>query len=203
MIAWTLFIPACFALNMAPGPNNMLAFSNAARLGFGTACIGGLGRIPAFAALIGVTVLGLGAVLAASAEAFVVIKIAGALYLVYTGVLMLRKAKVLASAQGSDVALRALIKRDFAMAITNPKAIAVFTAFFPQFIDPSLPAWPQLLKMGLAFLAMEVVAVALYAAAGALLGRFIRSNRVFVNLNRAVGVALIAAGGTMAFSRHA
>ena len=202
MIAWTLFIPACFALNMAPGPNNMLAFSNAARLGFGTACVGGLGRIPAFAALIGVTVLGLGAVLAASAEAFIVIKIAGALYLVYTGVLMLRKAKDLASAQGADVALKALIKRDFAMAITNPKAIAVFTAFFPQFIDPSLPAWPQLLKMGMAFLAMEVVAVALYAAAGALLGRFIRSNRVFVNLNRAVGAALVAAGGAMAFSRH-
>jgi len=202
MIAWALFIPACFALNCAPGPNNMLAFSNAARLGFGTACLGGLGRLPAFAALIGVTVLGLGAVLAASAEAFLIVKIAGAIYLVYTGVHMLLKAKKLAELQSGDVALKALMRRDFTIAIANPKAIAVFTAFFPQFLDPSVPAWSQLLQMGLAFLAMEIVAVALYAGAGAALGRFIKSNRIFVQLNRLVAGALIAAGGSMALTRH-
>ena len=99
MIAWALFIPACFALNCAPGPNNMMAFSNAARLGFVMACLGGLGRIPAFAALIGITVLGLGAVLAASAEAFLLIKIAGAVYLVYTGFQLLLKARQFAEMQ--------------------------------------------------------------------------------------------------------
>ena len=202
MIGWALFIPACFALNCAPGPNNMLAFSNAARLGFGKACLGGMGRLPAFASLIAITVLGLGAVLAASAEAFIVIKIAGAVYLVYTGVQMFLKARRLAEMQSGDVALAALMRRDFTMAIANPKAIAVFTAFFPQFLDPSLPAWSQLMKMGLAFLAMEVVAVALYAGAGALLGRFIKSTRVFIHLNRLVGGALIAAGGSMALTRH-
>jgi threonine/homoserine/homoserine lactone efflux protein len=202
MIAWALFIPACFALNCAPGPNNMLAFSNAARLGFGKACLGGMGRMPAFATLIVITVLGLGAVLSASAEAFLFIKIAGAVYLVYTGVQMFTRARKLAAMQSGDVALKALLRRDFAIAITNPKAIAVFTAFFPQFLDPSVAAWPQLSMMGLAFLAMEVVAVALYAGAGAALGRFIKSNRIFVNLNRLVAVALIAAGGSMALTRH-
>lgn len=202
MIAWTLFIPACFALNCAPGPNNMLAFSNAARLGFVRATLGGMGRMPAFSLLIAITVLGLGAVLAASAEAFMLIKIAGAIYLVYTGIQIILKARKLADAQSADVALMALMRRDFAIAITNPKAIAVFTAFFPQFLDPSAAAWAQLSMMGLAFLAMEVVAVALYAGAGALLGRFIKSNRVFVNLNRLVGGALVAAGGSMALARH-
>jgi threonine/homoserine/homoserine lactone efflux protein len=202
MIAWALFIPACFALNCAPGPNNMLAFSNAARLGFGTACLGGLGRLPAFAALIGITVLGLGAVLAASAEAFLVIKIAGALYLIYTGVQMFLRARKLAEMQSGDVALKSLMRRDFTIAIANPKAIAVFTAFFPQFLDPSAPAWSQLLQMGVAFLLMEVVAVALYAGAGAVLGRFIKSTRIFVNLNRLVAAALIAAGGSMALTHH-
>jgi threonine/homoserine/homoserine lactone efflux protein len=202
MIAWALFIPACFALNCAPGPNNMLAFSNATRLGFVTACVGGMGRMPAFAALIGITVLGLGAVLAASGEAFFVIKIAGAIYLVYTGVQMFRNARRLAEIQSRDVALKALMRRDFAIAIANPKAIAVFTAFFPQFLDPSVPAWSQLLQMGAAFLIMEIAAVALYAGAGALLGRFIKSTRIFVNLNRLVAAALIAAGGSMALTRH-
>lgn len=202
MIAWTLFIPACFALNCAPGPNNMLAFSNAARLGFVPAVLGGMGRMPAFAFLILITAVGLGAVLAASAEAFAVIRILGAVYLVYVGVQIWLKARALARAQAGEAAIRALMRRDFTIAISNPKAIAVFTAFFPQFLDPAAAAWPQLLVMGGAFLVMEVVAVMLYACAGAVLGKVIKSDRVFVLLNRVVGVSLVAAGGTMALSRH-
>ena len=202
LIAWTLFIPACFALNCAPGPNNMLAFSNAGRLGLLPALLGGFGRLPAFALLIAITVVGLGAVLSASAAAFTVIKILGALYLVYVGIQIFRNARKLAEAQSSDTGISALMRRDFMIAIANPKAIAVFTAFFPQFVDPSQPAWQQLSVMGMAFLVMEVAAVFLYVAGGAMLGRFIKSNRVFVGLNRLVGGALIAAGGAMALSRH-
>jgi threonine/homoserine/homoserine lactone efflux protein len=201
VIAWTLFVPACFALNCAPGPNNMLAFTNAARLGPLPAMLGGLGRLPAFALLIALTVVGLGAVLAASATAFLLIKLAGAAYLVFVGVQIIRKARALAEVQSAGTSVRSLMRRDFAMAITNPKAIAIFTAFFPQFIDASAPAWPQLAAMGGVFLGQEVLAVGLYVAAGALFGGLIRSRRVFVNLNRLVGGALILAGGSMALSR--
>ncbi|WP_237153394.1 LysE family translocator [Oryzibacter oryziterrae] len=201
MIAWSLFIPACFALNCAPGPNNMLALTNAARLGFVPALLGGLGRMPAFAFLIFVTVMGLGAVIAASAEAFLAVKILGAVYLVYVGVQVLMKAKVLADVQSTDTSVRELMRRDFTMAITNPKAIAVFTAFFPQFLTADGPVWQQLTEMGVAFLVMEVGAVALYVLAGALLRGVLRSRNVFIWLNRVVGSALIAAGGAMALSR--
>ena len=202
MIAWSIFLPACFAINCAPGPNNMLAFSNGARLGLVPGLLGGLGRIPAFSLLILVTIVGLGAVLAASATAFTVVKLLGAVYLVYVGVQILRKARQLALMGVQDTSLRALMRRDFTIAISNPKAIAVFTAFFPQFVDPTMPAWNQLAQMGAAFLVMEVGAVALYVLAGVFLGRLIRSQRVFVHLNRLVGAALIVSGGTMAFSRH-
>ena len=202
MIAWSIFLPACFAINCAPGPNNMLAFSNGARLGLVPGILGGLGRIPAFTLLILVTIVGLGAVLAASATAFTAVKLVGAVYLVYVGVQILRKARQLASMGVQDTSLRALMRRDFTLAISNPKAIAVFTAFFPQFVDPTMPAWNQLAQMGGAFLVMEVGAVALYVLAGVFLGRLIRSQRVFVHLNRLVGAALIVSGGTMAFSRH-
>lgn len=202
MIAWSIFIPACFALNCAPGPNNMLAFANGARLGFVRAMLGGLGRMPAFTLLILVTVIGLGTVLAASAAAFTVIKLIGAVYLVYVGIQIWRKARALSRMEAKDTSVRALMRRDFSIAITNPKAIAIFTAFFPQFIDATSAAWPQLVKMGGAFLIMEVVAVILYVAAGVILGRFIRSERIFVYLNRLVATALVASGGTMALSRH-
>ncbi|MDQ0324405.1 threonine/homoserine/homoserine lactone efflux protein [Rhodopseudomonas julia] len=200
MIAWSLFIPACFAVNCAPGPNNMLAFANAAKVGPLYALLGGLGRMPAFAILIGVTVAGLGAILSASAEAFVVIKLLGAAYLIYVGVRILRHARHLARVDPSSVSLKTLMRRDFTIAITNPKAIAVFTAFFPQFIDPTFPAWSQLAQLGGVFLVMEIVAVGLYVAAGALLKGLLRSERIFVWLNRFVGSALIVSGGSMAVS---
>ncbi|EKF19297.1 LysE family translocator [Nitratireductor pacificus] len=201
MIAWSIFIPACFALNCAPGPNNMLAFGNAARLGLVPALLGGLGRLPAFVLLIVVTIVGLGAVLAASATAFTIIKMIGAIYLVYVGIQFWRKARALATTQALDKALGALLRRDFMIAISNPKAIAIFTAFFPQFIDASQPAWKQLTAMGGAFLLLEIAAVLIYVVAGAAVGRMLKSERVFVYLNRLVGGVLIASGGAMAFSR--
>lgn len=200
MIAWSVFIPACFALNCAPGPNNMLAFSNAARLGAGPAMLGGLGRMPAFAFLILITILGLGAVLAASATAFTIIKFAGAIYLIYVGIQFWRKARELASMRSADVSLKALMRRDFTLAISNPKAIAIFTAFFPQFIDASKPAWSQLAAMGVVFLLLEIGAVLIYVIAGVLLRRALKSERIFVHLNRLVGGVLIASGGSMALS---
>ncbi len=201
MIAWSIFIPACFALNCAPGPNNMLAFSNAARLGLVPALLGGLSRMPAFMLLIGVTIVGLGAVLAASATAFIIIKMLGAAYLIYVGIQFWRKARELAAARSLDSAIGTLMRRDFVIAISNPKAIAVFTAFFPQFIDASQPAWSQLAAMGGVFLALEVAAVALYVVGGVLLGKMLKSERIFVHLNRLVGAVLIASGGTMVLSR--
>lgn len=201
MIAWSIFIPACFALNCAPGPNNMLAFSNAARLGLVPALLGGLGRMPAFMLLIGVTIVGLGAVLAASATAFIIVKMLGAAYLIYVGIQFWRKARELAAARSLDSAIGTLMRRDFVIAISNPKAIAVFTAFFPQFIDASQPAWSQLAAMGGVFLALEVAAVALYVVGGVLLGKMLKSERIFVHLNRLVGAVLIASGGTMVLSR--
>ncbi|MBB2972068.1 LysE family translocator [Mesorhizobium sp. RMAD-H1] len=200
MIAWSVFIPACFALNCAPGPNNMLAFSNAARLGAGPAMLGGLGRMPAFAFLILITILGLGAVLAASATAFTIIKFAGAIYLIYVGIQFWRKARELASMRSADVSMKALMRRDFTLAISNPKAIAIFTAFFPQFIDASEPAWSQLAAMGVVFLLLEIGAVLIYVIAGVLLRRALKSERIFVHLNRLVGGVLIASGGSMALS---
>ncbi|MDQ2513157.1 LysE family translocator, partial [Pseudomonas aeruginosa] len=51
-IAWALFVPACFALNLAPGPNNLLSLNNAARHGFATASLAGGGRLLAFAGML-------------------------------------------------------------------------------------------------------------------------------------------------------
>ncbi|MEJ2001524.1 MAG: LysE family translocator [Maritimibacter sp.] len=197
-----LFVPACFALNAAPGPNNLLAFSNAARLGFFPAALGGIGRMPAFAAMIALVALGLGALLAASEAMMGVVRIAGAAYLIYVGWKMFKApAPQEALMQMQDRRPQALMRRDFLLAIGNPKAIAIFTAFFPQFIDRSAPFLTQFLTLGLLFLAMECVAVCLYALAGQVMGRVLTPLRLH-RLNRGVGGFLIFSGLAMALHRE-
>lgn len=77
-----LFIPACFALNMAPGPNNLLSVSNSTRYGFRTSCLAGFGRLLAFAGMIALASAGLAVVLQTSELLFYGIKILGAAYLI-------------------------------------------------------------------------------------------------------------------------
>ena len=77
------FCPPCFAINISPGPNNLLAMSNATRFGFVAAVAGGFGRLLAFAIMITLASLGLAVILQASAWLFFVIKLFGGLYLLW------------------------------------------------------------------------------------------------------------------------
>ena len=133
-----VFIPACFALNMAPGPNNLLSISNASRCGFISACWGGSGRLLAFAIMIALAAVGLTAVLHTSELLFHAIKIVGAAYLFYLAVQLWRAAP---EAEGGTVfasrGLGALARQEFLVAIGTPKAILLFTAFLPQYVDRS------------------------------------------------------------------
>ncbi|WP_321499860.1 LysE family translocator [Breoghania sp.] len=195
-MSWLLFIPACFALNMAPGPNNITAFATGARLGFWPGFLAALGRLPAFAFLITLTAIGLGAALTASAVAFTVIKYVGAAYLVYVGFHMLR-ARVDTTDMPAAQDIRSLMRRDFLIAITNPKAIAIFTAVFPQFLDLSQPAAPQFVWIGGTFLCLETVAIAIYVAAGTLLSGVINQTAIGGALNKAVGGFLVFSGAAL------
>lgn len=78
-----LFIPACFALNMTPGPNNLLSMNNARCYGFKAALVAGFGRIVAFSFMIALAASGLAVVLYTSEALFFVIKLVGALYLLW------------------------------------------------------------------------------------------------------------------------
>ena len=73
-----LFVPACFALNMAPGPNNLLSLNNASRYGLRIACVAGVGRLLAFAGMIVLAAMGLAVVLHTSEYLFLTIKLLGA-----------------------------------------------------------------------------------------------------------------------------
>jgi threonine/homoserine/homoserine lactone efflux protein len=199
---WLIFVPAAFALNMFPGPNNVLAMTNAARHGFGTALLASSGRFPPFATFVLGAAIGLGAVLATSAELFAALKLAGAAYLIWLGIQMIRARVSDAPREEADTRLVTLISREFWTAATNPKAMLVFTAFFAPFVDPSRPAFGQILALGAVALGLELVAVTIYAFAGGHIGRFTRSNRAMATIDRISGAALIAAGIALLFARR-
>ncbi|PRA46589.1 MULTISPECIES: LysE family translocator [Pseudomonas] len=200
----TLLLPACFALNMAPGPNNLLSVSNATRYGYRTACLAGGGRLLAFAAMIALASAGLAVVLQTSEWLFYGIKIAGAAYLLYLAwQLWTADVQVEAQTKRSEVGLLGLARQEFLVAAGNPKAILIFTAFLPQFVDPSQAVAPQFAVLGALFLALEWIAIAAYAYMGLHMRRWFSQPRGKRLFNRCCAGLLSAAASVLLLARRA
>ncbi|AIY44101.1 Transporter [Collimonas arenae] len=205
-----LFLPACFALNMAFGPNNVLSLSNGARDGVWYSIAAAFGRLLAFAAMIAIAGLGLGALLLASETLFTALKLGGAAYLVWLGIKLFCAGPAHFSSAAKDAGanserpsdkLRRLAKQEFLVAAGNPKAILIFTAFFPQFVDRSAYAM-SFIMLGATFLLLELVAIAIYAMLGAKLGTLTNGASRFQWLNRASGTMMVGFGLALAFLRR-
>lgn len=194
-----LFIPACFALNMTPGPNNLLALANAKNYGVRVACYASIGRLLAFAGMITLAALGLATVLHTSEKLFVLIKVAGGLYLIWLAYQLWVADP--ADSGNEAVAGRGLLqlgRQEFLLAVGNPKAILIFTAFLPQFVDPAGDVGKQFLLLGALFLILEWVAISGYACIGKVLGHWFARpakrrlfNRLCSGLLGSAGVGLI------------
>nr|WP_216667396.1 LysE family translocator [Herbaspirillum rubrisubalbicans] len=198
-----LFVPSCFALNMAFGPNNLLSMTIGAQHGLRPALLAAAGRLVAFALMIAVAALGMGALLMASQIAFTVVKLLGAAYLVWLGCKIFF-AKATVSAQGVELGrggIRSFLRKEFLVAIGNPKAILVFTAFFPQFVVPG-NYWGSFLLLGSIFLTLELVAIAAYAYAGTRLSGLLQNARGLRWMNRISGGMMILFGTILALARR-
>lgn len=124
--------------------------------------------------------LGLAALFAVSAVAFMVVKYAGALYLVYLGVRMLRRAQdETPVALDRDAPLGRIFRDGFIVALLNPKTTVFFAAFLPQFLSPGAPPMFQTMVLGGLFVAIAAVTDSIYAlAAGAIAPALARARGV-------------------------
>lgn len=200
-----LFIPAAIVVAASPGANNLLAFSNGSRRGV-AASIGALiGRCVAFAIMIGMVIVGLGAVLEASELAFQIIKWVGVAYLGYLGVRMFFDTTVEHAVEGSAVTTYALAKREFVVAMTNPKAVLLFAAFVPQFIASGSDVGfsTQLMILGGLYIAIEFIAAIGWAVSGAAIRSLKPSARKLVLMNRITGGMMLGAAATLATTKRA
>lgn len=169
MINWIGFIPATVLVSLIPGANQLLGLRNAVRYGMARAMIAVAGRLVAFVVFIGLVVVGLGAVLTASVVAFTVIKWAGVVYLVWIGLVTLRRSarESVVDEEPPAVPTRRLVGQEFLVAITNPKAMLLFAALLPQFTGPGQESLPlQLAVLGATYLVIEVVVALGYALVG-------------------------------------
>lgn len=195
---WLAFALTSAAVVALPGPTVLLVVAYA--LGHGRdsarAAVAGVG-LGDFTAMTA-SLLGLGAILAASATAFTAVKWAGAAYLLYLGVKMWRAPVAAADDTTPDLATapRSLSVFAHAWLVTalNPKSIVFFVAFLPLFIDPAGPLIPQLVVMEATFLVLAVTNAAAYAwLAGLARGR-VRQPSVRRAVNRIGGSLMIGAG---------
>jgi threonine/homoserine/homoserine lactone efflux protein len=173
------------------------------------------GRVAAQAAAVGVNVgiffwtiaaaVGLAAAIAASATAFTVIKLAGAVYLVYLGVRALlgsRHAASTISTVRRPVSMGAAFRQGVASNLLNPKIAVFFTSLLPQFVDKGHANVRDLMLLGALFNAMGVIWLLTYAVIAARGRDLLKQPRVKRAFDRLSGVALIALGARVALERR-
>jgi threonine/homoserine/homoserine lactone efflux protein len=191
---WLAFVGSASIVLAIPGPTVLLVVGYALSAGPATAWRTVPGVALGDALALTVTCLGLGAALATSASLFTAAKWLGAAYLVYLG------ARMWCSRPNGPVGAprcrtgRSMTGHAFVVTALNPKAIAFYVAFLPQFVAPERPAGPQLLVLGVTFVLLAIVNASGYAV---LAGRFHASFRrphVLRTLNRIGGGVLVGAG---------
>ncbi|OEE50734.1 LysE family translocator [Vibrio splendidus] len=197
-----LFIPACFALNMTPGPNNLLSMNNARCYGFQAAFVAGLGRILAFSGMIALAASGLAVVLYTSETLFFLIKLFGAMYLLWIAFNLWRSQASPVADVEQNKNWFALVKQEFALAAGNPKAILIFTAFLPQFVDVSANVNTQFFVLGSTFLVLEMLAISIYAAFGLYLRNWFSKPQMAKRFNKACSMFLALSGANLLVSRQ-
>ncbi len=199
---WILFCATETVLCFTPGPAVLLvvslALTRGARAGLGASV--GILAANAFYFLLSAT--GIGAILLASWELFVLIKWLGAAYLVWLGLRMLLARPHPLAAGDSPSRSIAPVRHGLITQGANPKALVFFTALLPQFVDPAHPVPAQIAVLGISSILIELAVLGIYVAVCHRARSMMRRPGFATALNRTGGVLLIGAGAGMATIRQ-
>ncbi|AJD41836.1 LysE family translocator [Rhizobium mongolense] len=204
--AWLAFAAASAIMLAIPGPTILLVVSYALGHGRRTALatVSGvaLGDFTAMTA----SLFGLGAVLAASAMLFTVLKWIGGAYLIWLGIKLWRAPLITEPVADNDnlpeeKSLKIFLHAYIVTAL-NPKSIVFFVAFVPQFLNPAKPFFEQMVIMELTFLVLAAINASTYALLANAARGLIRKASVQRAVNRTGGTLLIAAGAVTAGYRR-
>ena len=195
------FVAACIALALLPGPNVTLVIANGLRYGTRAAMISIAGTQAGLAVVIGIVALGLATLMATMGYWFDWVRFAGAAYLVWLGIKMVR-----APVEGIDADTPPAPPRGgfflqgFLVLLSNPKVLIFFGAFIPQFMDMNRDHFPQVAVLGATFMVTAAMTDALYALAAGRARKFFSARRTRL-MSRISGGFMIGGGIWLALTR--
>ena len=193
---WLLYTLAAVGLSLTPGPNGLLALTHGALYGTRKTIFTILGGSVGFTAVIGLSMFGIGALLAANVGLLVVLKWLGGAYLLFLGIQVWRSPSLTESrTEVKSASGGKLFQAGLLSAISNPKGILFFVAFLPQFIEPAGSILIQFLIMAATFVVIEFFYELLVASLADKIQPWLR--RVGKNFNRVFGSVFIAIGALL------
>jgi homoserine/homoserine lactone efflux protein len=203
---WLAYLVAAWVIALSPGSGAVLSMSHGLAYGVRKTSATIAGLQIGLAVVLLIAGVGVGALLVASAQAFWVVKVLGAGYLIWLGWNQWRSpvAETQAALPGGEGALsaRQRLLRGLLTNMTNPKGIVFMVAVLPQFIDPHRPLWLQLLILLVTTVATDVVVMHGYAWLAASLQGLLRTARARQVQNRVFGGVLMVMGASLMLVRR-
>ncbi|MBN9280413.1 MAG: LysE family translocator [Hyphomicrobium sp.] len=199
-----LFVAAGLLLNITPGPDMAYIMGRSAQLGARAGAVAAIGITAGCFVHIAAAALGLSAILSTSAEAFFILKLVGAVYLVWVGISLLRNAGVSDAAASNGraaISLRGIFLQGFLTNALNPKVALFFLAFLPQFISAGAPSKAlAFIVLGLIFCATGTVVCLMIAWSTARASAALSAGSVVRSwMERALGGLFVLLGIRLAF----
>lgn len=199
---YAAYLLATLAVVLIPGPTATLVVANSLKHGTRAGLLNVAGTQLGLAAMIGIVGIGLTSMVEAMGQWFDWVRIVGAAYLVWLGWKMIRSAGSEVAGSPAPAAPRGgFVLQGAVVALSNPKTLLFFGAFFPQFVDPSRDFAFQIFIMGLTAMVFAAIVDGSIALAAGRAGHVLSAKRVQL-MSRVSGTALIGGGVWLALSRR-
>jgi threonine/homoserine/homoserine lactone efflux protein len=198
--AYLAFIAACVALALIPGPIVTLLIANGLRHGSRAALTNILGVQAGLLIVIGIVAVGLTSLMATMGYWFDWVRFAGAAYLVWLGIKLIRDPVQGVAAEAPPPPRGGFFLQGFLVALSNPKLLVFFGAFIPQFVDMSQPHLPQVALLGVTFMVVAGMTDGTYALLAGRVRSFFSARRTRL-LSRISGGCMIGGGVWLALTR--
>ena len=192
---WLAFVATSAVLLVIPGPTVLLVVSYALGQGLRVALPMAVGVALGDFTAMTLSMLGVGALLAASASLFTAVKWIGAGYLIWLGIKLWRAGGQLDAPPRTDGTSRLkMLAHAWIVTALNPKGIVFFVAFLPQFLNPHADVLPQMVIFQATFLTLAFINILVYALIAARARSLVRNETVISLFHKAGGTLLVGAG---------
>ena len=196
------YILACVLFSIVPGPSVTVVVANSLAGGTRAGLLTILGTEIAMLVMVTIVALGLDAVMTLVSEAFLIIKLVGAAYLIWIGWRMFSTSGHLNMEAGERLPTLRYLWQGAVVNLSNPKTLLFLGAFLPQFVDMSRPAFGQIMILGLIVMAVATASDCIYAVLAGRARQVLTAARVRL-VSKVSGVILMIGGAWLALLKKA